>query len=34
MSWTNEQRYRAVMDAKYGELSVLEAKVAKSIWRQ
>lgn len=34
MSWTNAQRYRAITDAKDGELSVLEAKVAKSIWRQ
>lgn len=31
MSWTKEQRYQAITDAKDGGLSVLEAKVAKSI---
>lgn len=34
MSWTNEQRYRPITDAKDEELEQLEAEVAKSTWRQ
>lgn len=34
MSWTNEQRYRAITEATVGELTDLAAKVTKSSWRQ